>query len=109
MRRIGVLAIVATLAISACGSDSGSDSGGDQQRLADELMQAIDAEGSGEFVDEECIRDKTNELSDEDAERGGDREHADLEDSLAVLLHEISRSGYPPRWRWQLDSTVLPA
>ena len=30
-------------------------------------MQAIDAEGSGEFVDEECIRDKTNELSDEDA------------------------------------------
>jgi hypothetical protein len=67
MRRIGVLAIVATLAISACGSDSGSDGGDDQQRLADELMQAIDAEGSGEFVDEECIRDKTNELSDEDA------------------------------------------
>jgi hypothetical protein len=67
MRKIGVLAIVATLAISACGSDGGSDGGGDQQRLADELMEAIDAEGAGEFVDEECIRDKANELSDEDA------------------------------------------
>ena len=67
MRKTGVLVVVAALAISACGSDSDSDGGGDQERLADQLMEEFDAAGSGELVDEECIRDKTNELSDEDA------------------------------------------
>ena len=61
------MVVVAALAISACGSDGGSDGGGDQERLADELIEAIDAEGGGEFVDDQCVRDKTNELSDEDA------------------------------------------
>ena len=67
MRKIGVLVIVAALAISACGSDGGSDGDGDQERLADKIMEEIDVDGAGEFVDEECIRDKMNELSDEDA------------------------------------------
>ena len=67
MRKTGVLVIVAALAISACGSDGRSDGGGDQERLADELIQAIDAEGAGDFVDDECIRDAAGELSDEDA------------------------------------------
>jgi len=63
MRKTGVLMIVAALAISACGSDGG----GYQEQLADEFMETLEAEGAAEFVDEECIRDKMNELSDEDA------------------------------------------
>ena len=64
MRKTGVLMIVAALAISACGSDGG---GGYQEQLADEFMATYEAEGAEELVDEACLRDKMNELSDEDA------------------------------------------
>ena len=60
MRRSTVLAITASLAVSACG---GGSSGDDQARLAEMMTQK---ESFG-FVDDDCIRDKTKELSDEDA------------------------------------------
>lgn len=60
MRTIkGVLA-AACLAVSACGGGSS----GDDQALLAELMVQEDSFG---FMDEECVREKTAELSDEDA------------------------------------------
>lgn len=45
-----------------CGSDD-DGAGGSQSELADLLLQ-----DSAGVVDEDCIRDKTNELPDEDAQ-----------------------------------------
>ncbi len=60
MRRSSAFAITASLAISACGGESAGD---DQARLA-ELMTQEESFGA---VDDDCVRDKTKELSDEDA------------------------------------------
>lgn len=60
MPKLRAFAISACVVLSACG---GGSSGADQERLAD-LMTAEESFG---FVDEECIRDKTKQLSDEDA------------------------------------------
>ena len=86
MRKTGVLVIVAALAISACGSDSDSDGGGDQERLADKLMEEIDADNAGEFVDEECLRDKMDDLSNEDAKILYDNFDAEDIEDLGVSL-----------------------
>ena len=60
MRIIKVLTIFACVAVSACGGGSS----GDDQALLAELMVEEDSFG---FMDEECVREKTAELSDEDA------------------------------------------
>jgi hypothetical protein len=66
---LGVLA-VGTLLVAACGSDSGSDDGGSggggnpQKDVADLLVDAL--EGQEVTFDEDCIRDKASQLSDED-------------------------------------------
>jgi hypothetical protein len=67
MNKILVAVFGVSLALSSCGSDddgSGGDSGATQSELADFLV--AQAEGVG--LDEQCIRDKTDELSDEDAQ-----------------------------------------
>lgn len=61
MRTGGILAVVACLAGAGCG---GGSSGANQELLAD-LMVEEDEFG---FMDEECVREKTAELSDEDAQ-----------------------------------------
>jgi hypothetical protein len=66
MNKTLVLMVSASLALWGCGSDD-SSGGGDlamQSQLADLLVEQ--SEGTG--VDEQCIRDKADELSDEDAQ-----------------------------------------
>ena len=63
MRMTGVFLVVVSLALSACG-DGGDGSGSPQAELA-ELMLAEDEFG---FSDEQCVRDKTKQLSDKDAQ-----------------------------------------
>ncbi len=63
---LGALAVGAIL-VAAC-SDSGDDGGGGAQReVADMLADVLDEQGVA--FDEDCIRDVTSQLSDEDAER----------------------------------------
>lgn len=62
MKRYMVALISAPLLLWGCGSDD--DGGGDAQAELAELL----VQDSAGVVDEECISDKTNELSDEDAE-----------------------------------------
>lgn len=62
MKRTAALLVVAPLLMWGCGGDDDSG-GGAQSELADLLLE--DPAG---VVDEQCIRDKTDELSDEDAE-----------------------------------------
>ena len=82
MKKIRALVIVAGLAISACGSDGGGGGGGggDQARLAD-LMIQDDEFG---FVDADCIRDKTKDLSDDDAKILADNINADSVEGLGL-------------------------
>jgi len=62
---LGALAVGAIL-VAAC-SDSGDDGGGGAQReVADMLADVLDEQGVA--FDEDCIRDVTSQLSDEDAE-----------------------------------------
>ena len=63
MHRTAVLLVGASLLMWGCGSDDDGSGGASQSELADILL-----EDSVGVVDEECIRDKTNELSDEEAE-----------------------------------------
>ncbi len=69
MNKVLVAVFGVSLALTSCGSDddgSGGDSGATQSELADFLVGQAQAEGVG--LDEQCIRDKTEELSDEDAQ-----------------------------------------
>jgi hypothetical protein len=62
MNKTAVLVASASLLLWGCGSDDGGG-GATQSELADLLL-----EDSAGVVDEECIRDKTGELSDDDAQ-----------------------------------------
>ena len=62
MNKSAVLLASASLLLWGCGSDDGGG-GATQSELADLLL-----EDSAGVVDEECIRDKTGELSDDDAQ-----------------------------------------
>jgi hypothetical protein len=67
MNKVLVAVFGVSLALSSCGSDGdggGGDTGGTQAELADLLL----AEAEGVGFDEQCVRDKTDELSDEDAQ-----------------------------------------
>jgi hypothetical protein len=66
MNKVLVAVCGVALALSSCGSDGdgGGNSGATQSELADLLVDQ--AEGVG--FDEQCVRDKTAELSEEDAQ-----------------------------------------
>lgn len=68
MNKVLVAVFGVSLALSSCGSDGdgggSSDSGDKQSELADLLV--TQTEGVG--FDEQCVRDKTGELSEEDAQ-----------------------------------------
>lgn len=62
---------LASLALAACGGDGGGGSAQDQ--VADMMMEALDEAMAGEDtegieIDEDCVRDKVGELSDDDAQ-----------------------------------------
>jgi hypothetical protein len=61
MRRTTALLAIAPLLLSACGGD---DEGGGQQAELAEMLIAETPVGA----DEACLRDKTGELSDDDAQ-----------------------------------------
>ena len=61
MRTSRILAVTACFTVSACG---GGSSGANQELLADLMVE----EDSFGFMDEDCVREKTAELSDEDAQ-----------------------------------------
>lgn len=63
MRRLLATTLVAGLALVACGSDD--DGGGSDAQ--DELYAELTADGT-EGLDEGCLRDLVDDLSDEDAE-----------------------------------------
>jgi hypothetical protein len=65
MNRALVVVFGVSLAFTSCGSDGGGgDSGATQSELADLLVD----QAQGVSLDEQCIRDKTAELSDQDAQ-----------------------------------------
>jgi hypothetical protein len=82
MRRFAVVAaLVAGLGLAACGGDDDdAGGGGSQDDVFDMMMQAMEESLASEMpegveldiediVDEDCLRDKTDQLSDEDAEK----------------------------------------
>lgn len=73
-KSIGATIAVAALVLSACGSDGGSSAGGVQGEAADAAM-ALAADEDFD-LDESCVNDIANQLSDEDAQAivdsGGD-------------------------------------
>ena len=93
---LGVLA-VGTLLVAACGSDSGSDDGGSggggnpQKDVADLLVDAL--EGQEVTFDEDCIRDKASQLSDDDAQliadAGTDGTTPDISDEAAAIGDQL--------------------
>ncbi len=84
-RLIGSLAI-GTLALAACGSGSG----GQQGEVADMMLEAADDEGFD--LDEDCVRETADKLSDDDAakiiEAGPDGD-ADLSSDAEALANEM--------------------
>ena len=85
MNKVLIVLFGVSLALVGCGSDgdsSGSDSGTTQSELADLLV----AQGEGVGFDEQCVRDKADELSDEDAQFLIDNiDASDTEDFSAEL------------------------
>jgi hypothetical protein len=63
-RLIGSIAIAA-LALAACGGD---DSGGQQDEVAD-MMLTVMSEESGLSLDEACVREAAQGITDEDADK----------------------------------------
>jgi ABC-type glycerol-3-phosphate transport system substrate-binding protein len=86
---------VAALALSACGGDD--DGGGSpQDEVADMMIDAIESGGAemeGVEVDEDCLRDLTDDLSDEDAEKiiaaGPEGDPGDLSADADAIGNEI--------------------
>lgn len=70
---------IAALALAACGGDddgggSGGGDGSPQDQVADMMMEVLDEGMTGEemegaSVDEDCIREKLGQLSDDDAQK----------------------------------------
>ena len=67
MNRALVVVMSASLTLWGCGSDGGSD-GGDGGASQSELADLLVAQGVDVGFSEQCVRDKTDELSDEDAQ-----------------------------------------
>ena len=66
MRKFSALLASAILVLAACGGDDdGGGGGGDQDEVADKLLESADDEGLE--LDEECVRDKASQFSDDDA------------------------------------------
>lgn len=72
-KRILAATAAATLLLAACGGDD--DGGGSpQDQVADMMIDAINEEFEGQdlegvSIDEDCVRDATGELSDDDAQK----------------------------------------
>lgn len=64
MNKILVAVFGVSVALSSCGSDGGGDSGATQAELADLLVAQVEGVG----FDEQCLRDKTDELSEGDTQ-----------------------------------------
>ena len=65
--RLSATISIVALALAACGGDDDGGSGsGPQGEVADMVIEDMEAEGF--VVDEECVRDATGELSDDDAQ-----------------------------------------
>ena len=67
MKRILAIMVTGSLVLWGCGSDDDGDSGSGgaaQTELADLLVAQVEGVG----IDEQCLRDKTDELSDDDAQ-----------------------------------------
>ena len=71
MRRLVAALAGGLLALAACGGDGG----GNQDQAADMLIEG--AEDEGLEIDEDCVRDKASQLSDEDAQKIVDAEDSD--------------------------------
>ena len=84
---LGALA-AGTLLVAAC--DSGDDGGGAQREVADMLADFLDEQGV--TFDEDCIRDVTSQLSDEDAELlvdAGIDGDADISDEAVAMSEQL--------------------
>ena len=90
-----IIAVLASsaLVLAACGSDSGSSDGdGPQGEVATMMTETLDE--AGITYDEDCIKDKASELSDEDAEAivaaglEGDPDVSDEADAIGESLSE---------------------
>lgn len=94
-RLFGTIAIAA-LALTACGGDDGG--GGAQDQVADMMIdvlnEASEVEGVEVDIDEDCIRDKVDELSDADAQAildagpEGDPEVSDAADAIGETMFD---------------------
>lgn len=65
MKKFTAVLAVGSLALVACGSDGGSSGEGDEAR--DAILSGLTAGGSEGF-DEECLQEKIDGLSDDDAQ-----------------------------------------
>jgi hypothetical protein len=84
-RLIGSLAI-ATLTFAACGGGSG----GQQGEVADMMLEAAGDEGFD--LDEDCVRETADKLSDDDAAKiveAGPDGNADLSEEADALANEM--------------------
>jgi hypothetical protein len=64
VKKLTAVFAMGTLVLAACGSDGGGGGGGDGAR--DEILSQITADGT-EGLDEECLEEKIDGLSDSDA------------------------------------------
>ena len=88
-KSIGVTVAVAALVLAACGSDGGGGASGVQGEAADAAMAAA-AEQDFE-LDESCVNDLAEQLSDEDAQAivdagGGDADLSPEGEALSLQL-----------------------
>jgi hypothetical protein len=88
-KSIGVTVAVAALVLAACGSDGGGGASGVQGEAADAAM-AIAADEDFE-LDESCVNDLAEQLSDEDAQAivdagGGDADLSPEGEALSLQL-----------------------
>lgn len=84
---------LAGFSVAACGDDDDSSGGGGRQGdVADEMIEVLEREGIE--VDEDCVRDIADQLSDEDAEAiadagvEGDPEVSDAGNELGEKLFD---------------------
>jgi hypothetical protein len=67
MKRTIVIAAVATLGLAACGSDGGGGSGLSDDQAAAASSAIEEAASGGVELDEDCVNEVAEQLSDEDA------------------------------------------
>lgn len=76
MKRLLATSLIAGLTLVACGDDDGGGGGSDAK---DRLYAELTADGT-EGLDEGCLREKVNDLSDDDAQFLADNIDATEED-----------------------------